>query len=118
MVKFHVCHVLSWSRENSPMRQQEAHFNAFLKIALAKTVDVVEIKTNLKAKKIVKSSYHERVKQIKKKHVNAYKVWTNSEELELLNLYKKQSSIVEIAKRLNRQVGGIKSRLRKLGLIN
>ena len=83
-----------------------------------KTGEVVEIKTNLKAKKIVKSSYHERVKQIKKKHVNAYKVWTNSEELELLNLYKKQSSIVEIAKRLNRQVGGIKSRLRKLGLIN
>ena len=49
---------------------------------------------------------------------NAYKPWTNAEELELLNLFMKKISISEIANKLNRQQGGIKARLKKLNVID
>jgi superfamily I DNA and RNA helicase len=58
------------------------------------------------------------IENIRKEHPNAYKAWGKKEELELINLYKSGKSIEEIAESLGRQYGGIKSRLKKLGLIS
>lgn len=58
------------------------------------------------------------IENIRKEHPNAYKAWGKQEELELINLYNSGKSIEEIAESLGRQYGGIKSRLKKLGLIS
>lgn len=58
------------------------------------------------------------IENIRKEHPNAYKAWGKQEELELINLYNSGESIEEIAESLGRQYGGIKSRLKKLGLIS
>ena len=79
---------------------------------------VISKKNEQKKRQTDKSSYQEKMKQIKTKHKNAYKPWTNAEELELLNLFMKKISISEIANKLNRQQGGIKARLKKLNVID
>ena len=79
---------------------------------------VISKKSEHKGKKSHKLSYQEKMKQIKTKHKNAYKPWTNAEELELLNLFMRKISISKIANKLNRQPGGIKARLKKLNVID
>ena len=50
------------------------------------------------------------------KHPGSYRRWSEEEEAELRVLYRKDLSIAEIAALLDRQPGGIRSRLAKLGL--
>lgn len=54
---------------------------------------------------------------IQERHPKAYTPWTETEEKELRTAFKKGMSTKEIAKKLGRQPGGIRSRLKKLGLI-
>lgn len=54
--------------------------------------------------------------EIKEKNPNAYNPWDETEQKILLNLFKKGTSIKEIAEILGRQEGGIRSRLLKLGV--
>ena len=49
-------------------------------------------------------------------YANAYASWTEEEERKLTSLYNQGISIKEIAKCLNRNEGGIASRIKKLGL--
>lgn len=56
------------------------------------------------------------VKDIRKKHPNAYSSWSKEEDFKLVNLYKSGKSIDEISESLGRKKGGIKSRLKKLGV--
>ncbi|WP_298527876.1 hypothetical protein [uncultured Christiangramia sp.] len=56
------------------------------------------------------------VDKIRKSHENAYKPWTSEEETHLTELFEQGFTIKEIARKMKRQNGGIKSRLRKLGL--
>ncbi len=58
-----------------------------------------------------------RLEQIRTKHQNAYKKWTKEEEEEVVSHFKKGEAIKNISKLSGRQVGGIRSRLIKLGLI-
>lgn len=58
-----------------------------------------------------------RLAEIRTKHQNAYKKWTNEEEADVVSCFKRGESIKNIAKLFGRQVGGIRSRLIKLGLI-
>ena len=58
-----------------------------------------------------------RLAEIRTKHQNAYKKWTSEEEENVVSYFKKGESIKNIAKFSGRQVGGIRSRLIKLGLI-
>lgn len=55
--------------------------------------------------------------KIREKHTNAYKKWTIEEEEKVVSDFKKGKSIKEIASINGRQVGGIRARLIKLGLI-
>lgn len=52
--------------------------------------------------------------QIRKTHPFAYQKWTTQEEQRLINLYKTGKTIKEISHILQRQPGGIRSRLEKL----
>ena len=54
---------------------------------------------------------------IRKKHKNAYKPWSRKDDKNLIDEFKKNHDLKNLAKRFNRQIGGIKSRLRKLKLI-
>ncbi|MFA6603372.1 MAG: PIF1 family DEAD/DEAH box helicase [Patescibacteria group bacterium] len=51
------------------------------------------------------------------KHPKAYARWTEREEKELVALFNEGVAMKEIARRLERQRGGIASRLKKLGLV-
>ena len=58
-----------------------------------------------------------RLEQIRIKHQNAYKKWTDEEEKEIVSHFKSGKSIRNISALSGRQIGGIRSRLIKLGLI-
>jgi len=55
--------------------------------------------------------------KIKEASPNAYKPWTKEEEQQLTTLYNEGKKTKEIATTLQRQQGGIRSRLKKIGLI-
>jgi len=48
---------------------------------------------------------------------NAYVRWTDAEEKTLTALYRGGVTVSEIARRMERKSGGIRSRLKKLGLV-
>ena len=56
------------------------------------------------------------VELIRTKHSEAYKPWTHELDNELTELFNNNASDSEIIKRLGRNAGAIRSRLRKLGL--
>jgi DNA-directed RNA polymerase specialized sigma24 family protein len=63
------------------------------------------------------TDWNERIKEIKKSYPRAYQGWNEVEEKELIQLFKEGLKPSEISKKLQRQPSAIRSRLRKLGLI-
>ncbi|TSD03150.1 MAG: ATPase AAA [Parcubacteria group bacterium Athens0714_16] len=63
------------------------------------------------------SSSTGRLEQIRTKHKNAYRKWTPEEEVKIVSQFKNGKSIEKISSLSGRQVGGIRARLIKLGLI-
>ena len=57
----------------------------------------------------------DRLTEIRKAHPRAYEPWTESEERELERLHTAGMSIVDLAARLGRQPGGVRSRLNRMG---
>ena len=57
------------------------------------------------------------IESIREKHLNAYKPWCKDEESLLTDYFNSGKKTKEIANLLGRQSGGIRSRLKKLGLI-
>ncbi|MBP9715067.1 MAG: AAA family ATPase [Candidatus Pacebacteria bacterium] len=57
------------------------------------------------------------LEKIREQHKNAYRKWTKEEEAEVAEYFKKGKTIKQIATINGRQVGGIRARLIKLGLI-
>jgi hypothetical protein len=56
------------------------------------------------------------VDAIRQEHPNAYQAWTEDEEQLLTRLHEQGLTVRQIGKILGRQDGGIKSRLKRLGL--
>ncbi|HEY4493962.1 MAG TPA: PIF1 family DEAD/DEAH box helicase [Candidatus Paceibacterota bacterium] len=73
-----------------------------------------KIKNNTKneIKKEIKT-----LEKIREKHQNAYRKWTKEEEENMVLNFKKGTSIKNISALSGRQIGGIRARLIKLGLI-
>ena len=65
-----------------------------------------------------KPGYAERMGLIFVKYPNAYKQWDKGQEKQLTALHAEGKAIEEISEIMQRQKGGIRSRLKKLGLIN
>ena len=59
----------------------------------------------------------DRLHEVRRKHPQAYARWTPEDEARLRELFAGGMSPEAIAARMGRQVGGVCSRLRKLGLI-
>jgi len=55
---------------------------------------------------------------IRRTYSNAYNPWTKEEESLLIEFHKEKYKVGEIAKKLKRQHGAIKARLKKLGLLD
>lgn len=53
----------------------------------------------------------------REKHPRAYEKWDPKEERQMINLFKKGATPGEIAKRLGRQSSAIRSRLKKIGIL-
>ena len=58
------------------------------------------------------------VKNVRREYPNAYKKWTKNEDQKLVQEYKNGRSISELADSHGRKKGAIRSRLKKLGLID
>ena len=54
--------------------------------------------------------------KIREKHPNAYRLWTNEEEMKFEKLALEGKKVDELALIFERQKGGIRSRLKKMGL--
>jgi len=65
-----------------------------------------------------KTSHKNHIEEIRKRYPNAYNPWKDQEESLLINLYKENYKIAEIAIKLRRQPGAIRARLKKNGLID
>jgi len=74
-------------------------------------------KDSLKNKKGKSEEYAKHLDELRIDHKQAYKKWKEPEETRLKALFHENIPILEIAETLGRQVGGIRSRLKKLGLI-
>tara|TARA_Y100001960_G_C14473325_1_gene728007 strand:+ start:137 stop:655 length:519 start_codon:yes stop_codon:yes gene_type:complete len=57
------------------------------------------------------------ISKTREKHPNAYAKWSDEEEELLRREYQNGTPIPQIAKNFNRQVGGIRSRLKRLDLL-
>lgn len=58
-----------------------------------------------------------RLDQIRKEHARAYERWESDEDERLRSLFHENQTVPQIARLLQRQPGGIRSRLLRLGLI-
>lgn len=67
---------------------------------------------------VEKQANIDKLNQIKKENSHAYQEWTSEEEAKLKENFSKGVTIEEISKLLERQEGGIKARLKRLGLID
>ncbi|MEK7124396.1 MAG: PIF1 family DEAD/DEAH box helicase [Patescibacteria group bacterium] len=65
--------------------------------------------------KIEKKAYS--VEEIRKTYASAYMPWTDKEEAKLIVGFKAGLAVVELAKEHGRKIGGIRSRLKKIGLV-
>ncbi len=60
----------------------------------------------------------ERLERIKSDHPRAYERWAEDEDESLQRLFRSNVSVIEIARRLQRQLSAIRSRLMRLGLLD
>ena len=63
------------------------------------------------------SNYQERINKIRQKYANAYYPWTEIEDQKLIEYFKKNVTIEDISKILQRQPSALKGRLEKLNII-
>jgi hypothetical protein len=57
------------------------------------------------------------IEKVRKQHPRAYEKWTEDEEALLIEMFENNVPFEDIASKLKRQTGAIRSRLRKLELI-
>lgn len=69
-------------------------------------------------KAINKEKYKSDIKPQNSKSTNAGQPWSYDEERNLIDMYNKKYTIAEMSEALERSKGGIRSRLKKLGLID
>lgn len=69
-------------------------------------------------KAINKEKYKSDIKSQNSKSTNAGQPWSYDEERNLIDMYNKKYTIAEMSEALERSKGGIRSRLKKLGLID
>jgi hypothetical protein len=78
----------------------------------------IKNKTNKKVTGVVNTMGIKPLELMREKHKNAYSKWTKKEEAEIISQFKRGKSIRKISETSGRQVGGVRARLIKLGLIN
>ena len=66
---------------------------------------------------IAKGGQIQNLTKIREEHPRAYEKWSTNEEERLIQLFHSGRSVAEIAKVMQRQLGAVKTRLRRLGLI-
>jgi hypothetical protein len=74
--------------------------------------------SNIKPGEVVQVLPHaKRIAELRKTYPRAYTPWTKSADDQLVKLHTAEATISELAKQLERHPGGIRSRLRHLGLV-
>ena len=62
------------------------------------------------------AGYGDGIKSVRERHPRAYKPWNKAEAERLRDLHGQGLSVKQISKELQRQPGGVRSRLKKMGL--
>lgn len=101
---------LSWSRSLKPEEQERLERN-FILISGGKRIERRKEKRS-EADEADESP----LEQIRKTHAQAYRPWTEKEEAQLRRLFNRGMPVREIAAVLGRQVGGVRSRMKRLEL--
>jgi len=119
--------VLCWRCHKNKHRDYEKETGSFMPLHSnhkEQDLETERIKSNIEPIKTIndnqlkkRSNYHQRMVEIKKKFPNAYESWTPEADQKIKKLYKEGKTISELCKIFQRQLGGIRSRLKKLGLI-
>lgn len=106
-------------REAASLREQEENF---IRMCGGKQKKEKKEKKVKAAKKPAKQTAAEKkesaLEKIRAEHMNAYRSWTDKEEKDLRHLFALGKKPKEIAEKLGRQPGGIRARLKKLGLLS
>ena len=101
---------LSWSRSLTPEERERLERN-FILISGGKRTEKRKEEAS-EEDRISESS----LEKTRKTHAQAYRHWTDEEEARLKRLFNRGIPMKEIAATLGRQMGGVRSRIRKLGL--
>jgi hypothetical protein len=80
-------------------------------------LDKNSLNKNNNSDKKSKSEYHKKLEKIREKYPNAYKPWKETDDILLRDYFNHGKSYSEISEKFRRKPSAIKSRLRKLGLI-
>lgn len=99
----------------TPERIVEMEKN-FIVICGGKQKKVKKEKKTKKAKKTADEIEADGFSAIREKHPQAYRPWTEEEEEKLKTMFTRGKQTKEMCEKLGRQPGGIRSRLKKLGL--
>lgn len=103
----------------TPERAREMEKN-FITICGGKQKREKKIKKGKKSiiKKINEETEGHGFDAIRVKHPQAYRSWTADEEAELKKMFERGKQMKEMTEKLGRKPGGIRSRLKKLGLVS
>jgi hypothetical protein len=63
-------------------------------------------------------AYQDRINKIRKKYPRAYEKWTDEEDQELKTMFESNHKLDRMASKLQRKPGAVRSRLRKLELVD
>jgi hypothetical protein len=100
------------------LREQEENFIRMCGGKQKREKKEKKVKTAKKpAKQTASEKKESALEKLRAEHLNAYRSWTDEEEKELKHLFARGKKVKEIAEKLGRQPGGIRSRLKKLGLM-
>lgn len=98
----------------TPERIAEMEHN-FIIICGGKTK---KVKKTPKAKRKKSAESETAFADIRETHPQAYRAWTADEEAELKKMFERGKQMKEMSAKLGRKPGGIRSRLKKLGLVS
>ena len=115
--------VLCWNCHQKKHREYEKETGSFMPLHSyhkegeieTERIKHVQAKVEITPKSI--SNYHERMAKIKENYPNAYEPWTSEADNKLKILYSEGKQTKELCDIFGRQPGGIRSRLKKIGLV-
>lgn len=106
---------LAW--QSKPEADQKKKLDDFIRLSGGKVKSHTQKQSESKKDGMPSSqSYGERLERIRQRYPKTYTPWTEEEDLNLKEMYDRETSVKKLADKFSRQPGAIRSRLKKIGL--